>query len=981
MEEHADRKHSDDELTIGGTDPPTGSATSGGAAASAARARSTSDASAVTSMGVNVAAILQPGTVLGQRYEIVEMLGLGGMGAVYKAKDHELDRTIALKVIRPDLANNAEALGRFKQELLTAREVSHHNVVRIFDIGEADGIKFITMEYVVGQDLRALLAERTKLSAGEAMEIIRQVCAGLGAAHRQGIIHRDLKPGNIMRDQHGRIVVMDFGLARSLEDVTTHMTQTGAMVGTVAYMSPEQALAQKLDARSDLFTIGLIFYELLTGKQPYEADSSLASLIKRTRETAIPAVEVDPTIPQAVSNIVAKCLERDLGQRFQTADQIIELIDEVQGRKPLSSTIIAAPPATTKKRWVVMAAAAFVIIAVTIAATLFLKSRGVPPQASKTVKVIVADFENATSEDVFDGTLEPAFALALEGASFISTYGRQQARREIGQIKPGAVLDGSNAQLLAVRDGIDVVIAGSVRRQADRYTLAIRALDVATSKVISDQSLDAKDKDGILKALGSLASQVRRDLGDVSSNLKAGAQEETYTSTSLEAAHEYAKAQDLRYAGKSEDAIRGFMKAIELDPKFGTAYAGLAAMYANLGRREDATKYYKVAMENADRMTERERYRTRGGYYLATMDAPHAIEEFTALTKAYPADNMGHSALAFAHYLRQDMARAIEEGRRALEIYPKNVPYRNNVALYLLYAGDFANAEKEASAALAANPAYMKAYTTKALAQIGQENRAGAKTTYGALEQISPAGASFAAAGLADIALYEGRYADAADIVTKAIAADLKESNSAAAAKKLVLLAEAQSAIGQKATAAKTVEQALTTDRASVLFSSARLLVELGQYAKAAALAEELAARVEPVRQAQSKLIAAEISIEKQKYGEAVQLLQGAIGNSDLWLARYDLARAYAHIGSNALPQADGELERCVKRQGEASDVLMNEMPTFHYFPSVYYYYGLVRAGQGSASGANDMFKKFLSLRSHAENDPLVKDARKRVQQ
>src|SRR5579859_3419740 len=243
---------------------------------------------------------IEPGVVLGERYEILKRLGEGGMGTVYKARDKELDRLVALKVIRPDLARNPAIIQRFKQELILARQVTHRNVVRIFDLGEADGIKFITMEFIEGKDLRSLLLEHKKFSPEEAAEIIRQVCLALDTAHSEGVIHRDLKPQNIMRDASGRIVVMDFGLARSLE--SDGMTQTGALIGTMEYMSPEQGLGQELDQRSDLFTLGLIFYELLSGQVPYKADSALASLLKRTQERAAPVSSLDNKVPRVLSN-------------------------------------------------------------------------------------------------------------------------------------------------------------------------------------------------------------------------------------------------------------------------------------------------------------------------------------------------------------------------------------------------------------------------------------------------------------------------------------------------------------------------------------------------------------------------------------------------------------------------------------------------------------------------------------------------------
>ncbi len=241
-----------------------------------------SPARRLSSVHVSVTA-LEPGDVLtGGRYEILQLLGEGGMGAVYKARDRELDRFVALKVIRPELAANPAILARFKQELLLAHQVTHRNVIRIYDLSEADGMRFITMEYVEGENLLTLIHEKKKFSPEEAVEMMQQVCRALEAAHSVGVIHRDLKPQNVMRDKTGRILVMDFGLARTLEG--DGMTQSGALVGTMEYMSPEQALGKPLDQRSDIFALGLIFYEMLTGQMPFKADSTLASLIRRTQE-------------------------------------------------------------------------------------------------------------------------------------------------------------------------------------------------------------------------------------------------------------------------------------------------------------------------------------------------------------------------------------------------------------------------------------------------------------------------------------------------------------------------------------------------------------------------------------------------------------------------------------------------------------------------------------------------------------------------
>src|ERR1700686_3613792 len=303
---------------------------------------------------------LQPGHIIGGRYEILELLGEGGMGAVYKASDRELSRFVALKLIRSDLASDPAILARFKQELLTAHQVTHKNVIRIYDLAEADGVKFITMEFVEGSDLRQLLKEHGRFSPDEAVDIIRHVCMALDAAHSAGIIHRDLKPQNIMRDKSGRILVMDFGLARSVH--SEGMTQTGALLGTIEYMSPEQAMGKTLDQRSDIFAVGLIFYELLSGKMPFKAETAMASLLMRNQERAVPLAEIDATVPAGLSDIVSRCLERDLDRRYPNAAEIIADLDAWQGKRPvMASIIMQAPKPASKIPWKWAAAAVLLL--------------------------------------------------------------------------------------------------------------------------------------------------------------------------------------------------------------------------------------------------------------------------------------------------------------------------------------------------------------------------------------------------------------------------------------------------------------------------------------------------------------------------------------------------------------------------------------------------------------------------------------------
>jgi tetratricopeptide (TPR) repeat protein/predicted Ser/Thr protein kinase len=926
-------------------------------------------------VGVATAALkpIAPGTVLGERYEIIRLLGQGGMGAVYQAHDRELDRQVALKVIRGDMAANPEILRRFKQELILARQITHKNVIRIFDLGQADGFKFITMEYIEGEDLQSLLKEKKKLAPADAAKIIAQVCRALEVAHAEGVIHRDLKPQNIMLDKTGRVYVMDFGIARST--LTSSMTQTGALIGTPDYMSPEQAKGQTLDARSDLFAVGIIFYELLSGVSPFNADTTMGKLWKRTSEPARPLGELDKTIPPPLSEIVKKCLEIDPQKRFASATELLHAIEDWQGpgagtRVPITGT--SGLPGYVK--WLAMAAAA-----VLITAGLLLRPR-VGPQPSgghAPVTLLIADFDNKTGDAVFDGTLEPMLGIALEGAPFISSYNRGQAKKTAARLQPGMThMDMALAQLVAVREGINVIVSGSISREGSGYKVSVAALDTATGKSIVQEQKQASNKQDVLAAASNLAEKIRKGLGDTTPESAQRSAAETFTAASLESAHAYAMGQDLQQTGRWEEAKAAYGLAVELDPELGRAYAGLAAMDANLGKRQEAETNYQSAMSRIDRMTDREKYRTRSGYYLLMRNEAKAIEELTTLVKQYPSDTAGHANLALAYFYQRDMTKAMEEQKRAIEIMPHSVQQRSNFSLYALYAGDFDDAAKEAEQVLKENPKFEVGVRTLALAKLGAGQLDEAVKDYERMTGMSPRGASMAATGLADIALYEGRLADAVAILRKGIIEDQAIKDDDSVAYNQATLAQTQVALNKTSEAMAIASGAAGSKDEGVLYRAAQVYLSGGQEARATQLAGQLAQRLEPDPQIYAKLIAGEIQLKKGNAREAVNTFQQAQKLGDSWLGHLFLGRAYLDAG--AYTEASSEFDVCLKRRGEASAVFLDDVPSYHYLPPVYYYQGRAREGLNSA-GAAESYKTFLSIKEKGAGDPLVMDAKKRL--
>ncbi|HXJ88391.1 MAG TPA: protein kinase [Candidatus Binatia bacterium] len=914
--------------------------------------------------------------VLGGRYEILQKIGEGGMGAVYRARDREVDRLVALKIIRPDLAANPEILRRFKQELVLARQITHKNVVRIYDLGEADGVKFITMEYVDGEDLKSILRRSGKLPPTEAVVIMQQVCRALDACHSEGVIHRDLKPSNVMRDKSGKVLVMDFGLAHNAEG--GGLTQTGVVLGTLEYMSPEQAQGMELGPTADIYSAGLIFYELLTGKAAYEAQSAMASLVKRTHERAIAASTVEKAVPRSLSAIVSRCIEPKAGDRYQSVAELLADLEAYQPSGPSAATSVIRRPGKFGLSIYNYVAIAFCLLLVVIASFVAVKNRiwTTSNVESPPMSILVSDFTNETSDPVFDETLEPAFNVAMEGASFISSYNRGTAHRIAAKLQSGATrLDEQLARLVATREGINTVISGSIKREGDSYRLSIRAVEGVTGKEITAKSEKVAKQD-VLAAVGKLAAGIRKALGDTTPESVQLAAAETYTTHSLDAAHEYALAQLGQFSGKYNDAIEHSQKALQFDPEMGRAYVVLAVVYNNMKQPQQAEKYFKLALSKIDHMSDREKYRTRASYYLVSREPEKALEELQQLVAKYPADNTGLGNLALAYFYRRDMARALEIGGRAADLYPKDTIYRNNVGLYAMYAGDFDAAILEQKRALELNPNLVLGYVGTAVPQLALGRPADAITTYQQLQKLSPDGISAAAAGLADVALYQGRVADAIKILEEGVNKDTADKNPDAAAGKLATLSQAQLLMENASEAVRTAERALAASHEiPIQFWAARTYIGANQEAKALAIIHDLSGRLDADPQAYGNLLEGEIQLKHNKPQDALKLFLDSRKIADTWMGHFDAGRAYVELG--AFAEADSELETCQKRRGEATALFLDESPTYYVFPPVYYYLGRAQEGLKS-SAASDSYRTFIEIKNGGQ-DPLLADARRRV--
>jgi eukaryotic-like serine/threonine-protein kinase len=932
--------------------------------------------------------VLQTGQTFANRYTIIRLLGAGGMAAVYQAWDETLATAVALKLIRVDPTMQPEDIRqleeRFKRELKLARQVTHPNVVRIHDLGEVGRTLYLTMAYVQGSDLSTVLQREGKLPIARLLALARQIVSGLGAAHKAGVVHRDLKPANIMVDAEDHALLMDFGIARStggdqalMPDVAIAHTRTnmslhtmpGAIMGTLEYMAPEQARGEPVDQRTDIYAVGLILYELISGVRPRSGQGGFAELLARLQKGPPPLREAAPDVPDAVDAIVAKCLKLDAAERYATCD---DLLADLEG---LDSEGKPIPAPKRIPRWKVLSAAA-VLGALLVTGTWWLAASRVPPAAKPPLPVLIVDFENKSQDTAFEGALEQALGIAMEEAPFVTAYPRRDAARLVSELKLGDKLDAKAGMLVANREGIPVILAGSIEPNRGGYRITVRAVNPDKPEPpLAEATETAPDKSSVLAAVSRAAVDIRTDLGDTTPS--SAQQAETFTAASLDAIREYTIAQDLSANQKDEEAIAHYDRAIGYDREFGRAYAGRAMSLHYLGRRKDAEDSWKQALNRIDRMSEREKLRTTGSYLAGpARNYAQAIDEYTTLVTKYPADSAGHNNLAVAYFSTLNFAKALEHGQRAIKIYPRSFKYRVNYALYAMYAGDFVLAAATAQELIKEDPKFDTAYLPLAMEALASRDVDRARTAYAQAAIGSAAGASLGAIGIADIDMFQGKNADAIAALPASVKRDGDERNTVGAVAKLLALADAYAASNRWPQAHRTLEEArkLSQDD-SVLVTTARLSIASGRIDQAKTIAGELAQRTPVQSRAYGKMIEAEVAMAAKQFPAAIDALTAARDFADLWLVRYTSGLVYFNRGDYL--EAVSEFAKCQERRGEVTALFLDDLPTFRYYALVPYWLGRAREMQGL--DAKPQYEEFLAIRGGAANDPLVVDVRRRL--